>query len=65
MVHLNYNNLDEETQEFLLSKSKKEVEEQFGKDLMAYAIEQGLDYATILDEEAIKNLYNYTFIFSI
>ena len=65
MVQLNYNNLDEKTQGLLLSKSKKEVEGQFGKDLKAYAIENGLDYCELLNEEAIRNLYNYKFIFNI
>jgi len=35
MVHLNYNNPNEQTQEFLLSKSKKEIEQDFGNDLKA------------------------------
>lgn len=65
MVQLNYNNLDKETQERLLAKSKKEIERRYGKDLKAYAIENGLDYISLLEEEAIRNLYNYKFIFNI
>jgi len=65
MVKLNYNNLDKETQERLLTKSKKEIELNFGKDLKAYAIENGLDYTSLLEEEAIRNLYNHKFTFSI
>jgi len=65
MVQLNYNNLDGETQELLLAKSKKEIEQHYGKDLKAYAIENGMDYTSILEEEAIRNLYNYKFTFSI
>lgn len=65
MVHLNYNNLDEETQEQLISKSKLEVEQCFGKDLKQYAIENGLNYGELLEEEAIRNLYSYKYKFSI
>jgi len=65
MVQLNYNNLDAETQERLLEKSKKEIEVRYGKDLKAYAIENGLDYTSLLEEEAIRNLYNFKFTFSI
>lgn len=64
MIYLNYNNLDDETQERLLSTSKDDVESKYGDDLKAYAIENHMDYDTILYEEAIKNLYNYQFIFN-
>ena len=37
MIYLNYTNLDKETQERLLSMSKKEVENRFGKQLKSYA----------------------------
>lgn len=33
MVYLNYNNLDDETQQKLMSVSKEDVEHKFGKDL--------------------------------
>jgi hypothetical protein len=65
MVYLNYNNLDSETQNRLLENSKKDIEAQCGNDLKAYAIENHLDYDTLLEEEAIRNLYNYKFVFSI
>ncbi|MRI00249.1 hypothetical protein GH721_06820 [Kriegella sp. EG-1] len=65
MVKLNYNNLDAETQERLLAKSKTEIESRYGKDLKAYAKENGLDYGELLNEEAIRNLYNYEFTFTI
>jgi len=65
MVQLNYNNLDAETQERLLSKSKEEIENRYGNDLKAYAIENGLDYEEVLEEEAIRNLYNYKYTFTI
>ena len=47
MVKLNYSNLDDETQERLLSKSKREIENSQGKDLKSYAIENGLDYTEL------------------
>lgn len=65
MVYINYNNLDEETQSELLAMSKKDVEYRFGDDLKAYANKNHLDYEIILEEEAIKNLYSYTYIFNI
>jgi hypothetical protein len=65
MIYLNYNNLDEETQDLLLQNSKIEVEQKFGNDLKSYAEKQHLDYNTILEEEAIKNLYSYQYVFNI
>ncbi len=65
MIYLNYNNLDAETQERLLQDSKRDVEQKFGNDLKAYAIENHLDYETILDEEATRNLYSYHYVFNI
>ena len=65
MVHLNYNNLDAATQERLLLKSKQEIEQRFGYDLKKYAIQNGLPYNEVLEEEAIRNLYNYSYTFTI
>tara|TARA_R110002096_G_scaffold347469_1_gene540765 strand:- start:436 stop:654 length:219 start_codon:yes stop_codon:yes gene_type:complete len=65
MIYLNYNNLDEATQTRLLQDSKSEVEQKFGNDLKSYAKQQHLDYNTILEEEAIKNLYSYQYVFNI
>ncbi len=62
---LNFNNLDRETQEKLMQQSKQEVERKFGEDLKKYAVENYLDYNSLLEEEAIKNLYNHKFKFSI
>ena len=63
MVKLNFNNLDVETQEKLLTTSKVEIEKRFGKDLKTYALENGLNFDELLNEEAIRNLYNYQFMF--
>ena len=65
MIYINYTNLDDETQQRLLSISKEEVESKFGDDLKTYAKTHYLDYNIILEEEAIKNLYNYEYIFNI
>ena len=62
---LNFNNLDGETQEKIMQQSKREIERKFGEDLKTYAAENYLDYDSLLEEEAIKNLYNHTFKFSI
>ncbi|MFS4493896.1 hypothetical protein [Maribacter sp. 2308TA10-17] len=62
---LNFNNLDGDTQEKLMEQSKKEVEIKFGSEMKIYAQENHLDYQEILEEEAIKNLYNYKFMFTI
>lgn len=65
MIYINYTNLDDETQQRLLSISKQDIENRFGNDLKNYAQERHLDYNIILEEEAIKNLYNYDYVFNI
>ncbi|WOD44178.1 hypothetical protein [Hwangdonia lutea] len=65
MVYLNYNNLDNDTQLHLISKSKKDVEKRFGEQLRNYAREYDVNYDTLLEEEAIRNLYNYKYVFKI
>lgn len=65
MIYLNYNNLDEETQQHLLSVSKEEITSKFGKDLKAYAKEHHVDYDILLYEEAVKNFYSYHYVFNI
>lgn len=65
MVYLNYNNLDAQTQQRLLSDSKEAVERQYGKDLKRYAEKHHIDYETVLYEEAVKHLYNDTYVFNI
>lgn len=65
MVYLNYNNLDGETQERLLKQSIEEIEEHFGKEIMMFAVQYQKNYDALLEEEAIRNLYIYNFIFTI
>ncbi len=65
MVYLNYNNLDAKTQEHLIAKSIKDIKQQFGDKIKTYAKQHHLNYDTLLQEEAIRNLYNYSYVFNI
>ncbi|QQX76497.1 MULTISPECIES: hypothetical protein [Aequorivita] len=65
MIYLNYSNLNEETQNQLLENSKKEIEERFGDDIRRYADENHIDFDTMLEEEAQRNLYSYDVVFVI
>ena len=49
----------------LLLVSENDIEQKFGNDLKSYAEKHHLDYNTILEEEAIKNLYGYQYVFNI
>ena len=65
MVYLNFNNLDTETQQQLLTNSKKDIEGNFGEQLKRYAEEHHLEYEKIHQEEAERNLYQYQYVFTI
>ncbi|MET2985623.1 hypothetical protein [Aureibaculum conchae] len=65
MIYLNYNNLDDNTQQRLLLESKEDIERKFGNDLKTFAKEHHLNYNDVLEEEAIKNLYSYQYVFNI
>jgi hypothetical protein len=65
MIYLNYTDLNEEAQERLLQNSKRDVEQRFGDDIKAYAKAHHTNYDTMLEEEAIRNLYSYQFVFNI
>jgi len=65
MIRLNYNNLDRETQSKILSKSKADIRRRFGKALKAYAKQNNLNYKELLEEEAMRNLYNYKYVFKL
>tara|TARA_R110000796_G_scaffold75491_4_gene169338 strand:- start:150 stop:341 length:192 start_codon:yes stop_codon:yes gene_type:complete len=54
-----------EPQERLVSVSKKDVEHEFGNDLKHYAKEYHIKYDTLLEEEALRNLYSYDYVFNI
>ena len=62
---VNFNNLDGETQEKLMQQSKHEVEQRFIPEIKTYAQENNLDHEQLLEEEAIKNLYNHKFKFTV
>ena len=64
MVYLNYMNLDNETQERLMLVSTEDVEHKFGNDLKQYAKENHLNYDTLLEEEAMRNLHSYQHVFN-
>ena len=64
MVYLNFTNLDSETQERLLSVSKEGVESRSGTEMRQFAQTHGLDYNSLMEEEAMRNLYNYDFVFN-
>lgn len=64
MIYLNYSNLNEETLKRLFENSKKEIQERFGDDIRNYAVKNHIDFETMLEEEAQRNLYNYSFIFN-
>lgn len=65
MIELNYNNLDRETQQFLITTSKATIEKKYCDSLKKFAAKNQLDYKRLLEEEAIRNLYNYKFKFSL
>ncbi len=62
---LNFNNLDSETQEKLMQRSRQEVGQKCGEDIKVYAEVNHLDYGILLEEEAIKNLYNHKIKFTV
>jgi hypothetical protein len=64
MVYLNFTNLDSETQERLLSDSKEDVESRSGTELHQFAEIHDKDYEALLEDEAMRNLYNYDFVFN-
>lgn len=65
MIYLNFTDLNEETQERLIANSKKDVKKKYGKDIMDYATQHNTNLDTMLDEEAMRNLYSYTYVFNI
>ncbi len=65
MIHLNFTDLSEEAQERLLASSKEDVKKKYGKDLMDYATQHNTNLDKMLDEEAMRNLYSYNFVFNV
>lgn len=65
MVYLNFTDLSEEAQNRLLENSKKDVERKFGDAIRKYVKENHNCFETMIEEEAIRNLYSYKFVFNI
>ncbi len=63
--NLNFTNLDNETQQHLIAVSKKDIEQKFGSDLKRYAKRNNVDYQSLLEQEAQRNLYAYDYVFNI
>ena len=61
MIYLNFTNLDNETQQHLITVSKKDIEQKFGLDLKRYAKRNNVDYQSLLEQEAQRNLYTYDY----
>ena len=65
MIYLNFTNLDNETQKHLMTVSKKDIEQKFGLDLKRYAKRNNVDYQSLLEQEAQRNLYAFDYVFNI
>lgn len=65
MIYLNFTDLNAETQERLIANSKEEIKEKYDKDIMDYATKHNTNLDKMLDEEALRNLYSYKYIFNI
>lgn len=65
MIYLNFSDLSEEAQNRLLENSKKDVERKFGDDIRKYVREYHTCFETMIEEEAIRNLYSYKYVFNI
>ncbi|WP_416173201.1 hypothetical protein [Christiangramia sp. OXR-203] len=57
--------MSEEAQERLIANSKEDVKKKYGKDLMENATKHHNNLDQMLDEEALRNLYSYTYVFNI
>lgn len=65
MIYINFSDLNGEAQERLLESSKKDVEQKFGYAIQKYAKEHCTNFDVMIEEEALKNLYSYTYVFNI
>ena len=65
MIYLNFTDLNAEAQGRLLANSKEDVKHKYGKDIMDYATKHNTSLDKMLDEEALRNLDSYTFVFNI
>ncbi|MAW95627.1 MULTISPECIES: hypothetical protein [unclassified Leeuwenhoekiella] len=65
MIYLNFTDLNEEAQERVLANSKEDVKKKYGRELMNYALKHHIEIDQMLDEEEMRNLYSYTYVFNI
>ena len=65
MIYLNFTNLDSDTQEYLLSVSKSDIESKYGSELKRFAKRNNISYQSLLEEEAQRNLYSYDYVFNV
>ena len=64
MVYLNFTDLSEAAQNRLLENSRKDVERKFGDSIRKYVNENYTCFETMIEEEAMRNLYSYQYIFN-
>lgn len=65
MIYLNFTDLSPEAQERLLAKSREDIKKKYGRELMNYALKHHTPIDQMLGEEAMRNLYSYTYVFKI
>ncbi|ASO04080.1 hypothetical protein [Arenibacter algicola] len=65
MIYLNFTDLSEVAKTRLLENSKKDVERKFGDVIRKNVRENHTCFETTIAEEALRNLYSYTFVFNI
>ena len=65
MIYLNFTNLDSDTQQYLLSLSKTDIESKYGSELKRFAKRNNINYQSLLEQEAQRNLYSYDYVFNI
>lgn len=65
MIYLNFTDLSPEAQERLLAQSREDVKKKYGRELMNYSLKHRTNIDKLLDEEAMRNLYSFTYIFNI
>ncbi len=65
MVHLKFQDPGSEKQEEILEVSREHVTNIFGESIRKYVGETGEDFNRLIEEETIKNLYTYKFMFTI
>ena len=70
MIYITFQDLSSERQEELLKVSREDVEHKFGESIRKHIDEKYVDednqmYERLIEEEMIKNLYTYNFVFKI